>query len=80
MLKMGDKEADRMFSNAQLTLLTMRRHSRVGGCSSETLHSYGKGGIEGRHATSQPGAKGIRVLTVRLSATLKVSFDVVQCT
>ena len=30
----GNKEADRMSSNAQLTLLTMRRHSSVGGVAS----------------------------------------------
>ena len=55
--KMGNKEADRMSSNAHMTLLTMRRHSR-GGCFSDPLHSCGKGGIEGRLGTSQPGARG----------------------
>ena len=32
--KMGNKEADRMSSNAHMTLLTMRRHSKWGGVAS----------------------------------------------
>ena len=67
-----------MSSNAQLTLLTRRRHSKWGVASLSPCIPTEKVGLKA--GMDKPAwGKVIRVLTVRLSATLKVSL-IVQCT